>query len=258
MLATVRGVWQYRDLVRHLVHRDLRLRYKGSALGVAWSLVNPLVLAAVYTFAFAYVIKLQIERFPVFLLLGLLPWTFFTGALGHGTGAVADNAPLVRKVRFPRAVLPVASTLSQFVMFALAYAVFVPASLALGTTLSAAWLTVPAIMALQLAFTTGLALLAATAYVYFRDIRHLIDVAIQFLFWLTPIVYSVDLVPARLRTLVMLNPLAAFLTAYRDAILHGRVSPPLVWVVMGVATLVAAALGLYVFSRRERRFGELV
>lgn len=258
MLATVRGLWTYRDLVRHLVHRDLRLRYKGSALGVAWSLVNPLVLAAVYTFAFAYVIKLQIDRFPVFLLLGLLPWTFFTGSLGHGTGAVADNAPLVRKVRFPRAALPVASTLAQFVMFALAYAVFVPLSLALGTSLSGAWLGVPLIMALQLVFTAGVALLAATGYVFFRDLRHLIDVGIQFLFWLTPIVYSVDLVPERLRTLVMLNPLAAFLTAYRDAILHGRVSPPLVWAVIGVATLVAAVLGLYAFSRHERRFGELV
>lgn len=258
MLATVGGVWAYRDLVRHLVHRDLRLRYKGSALGVAWSLVNPLVLAGVYTFAFAYVIKLQIDRFPVFLLLGLLPWTFFTGALGQGTGAVADNAPLVRKVRFPRAVLPVASTLAQFVMFALAYVVFVPLSLALGTSLSIAWLALPLVMALQVVFTAGVSLLAATGYVFFRDIRHLIDVGIQFLFWLTPIVYSVELVPERLRTLVMLNPLAAFVTAYRDAVLHGRVSEPLVWVVMVVSTVVAAVAGTAVFSRYERRFGELV
>jgi ABC-type polysaccharide/polyol phosphate export permease len=113
-------------------------------------------------------------------------------------------------------------------------------------------------MALQVVFTAGVSLLAATGYVFFRDIRHLIDVGIQFLFWLTPIVYSVELVPERLRTLVMLNPLAAFITAYRDAVLHGRFSEPLVWMVMVGATLVAAVTGAAVFSRHERRFGELV
>ena len=120
------AAWAYRDLVRHLVGRDLRHKYKGSTFGFAWSLANPLLMAAIYTLAFAYIVRVPVPRFPLYLLSGLLPWTFFAGALAAATSSVVDGAPLVRKVAFPRLVLPVAAVATQFVQFALTYAVIIP------------------------------------------------------------------------------------------------------------------------------------
>jgi ABC-type polysaccharide/polyol phosphate export permease len=258
MFANVRGLWPYRDLVRNLVIRDLRIKYKGSSLGVAWSLLNPLVMVVVYTIAFQYVIRLQIDRFPVFLLVGLLPWSFFVSTLAQGSGSVADNGALVRKVAFPRLALPVATTTSQLVQFALAFGVFVPISLAFGARFSLALAIVPLVVALQYLFVLGLALLLATASVYFRDARHLLDVGVQVLFWLTPLVYSLELVPERWRAVVLLNPMAAFVVTYREAVLHASAPPLGVAAILLAWTAGSVGAGLYVFGRHERRFAEII
>jgi ABC-type polysaccharide/polyol phosphate export permease len=258
MLASLRAVWRYRDLVRNLVARDLRIKYKGSSIGFAWSLLNPLVLAAVYTLAFRYIIRIPIPHFPLFLLAGLLPWTFFTSSLAMATGSVADNSSLVRKVAFPRVILPVGVVLSQFAQFALMYAVIIPLGAALGPGATPALLGLLPLVCLQLLFTLGLALLLATAYVYFRDTRHLLEVALQIWFWLTPIVYAVALVPERLRPLLWLNPMAGFVTAYQSIVVSGQ------WPgAAAAAALTAVALGVFVagvavFARHQRRFAELV
>src|SRR5262245_36745587 len=123
---SLRAAWNYRDLLRHLVLRDLRHKYKGSSLGFVWSLLHPLLMAAVYTLAFRYIAPNRIEHFPVFLLSGLLPWMFFSAALGNAVGCIVDNSPLVRKVAFPRLILPLAAVASQFVQFLLMYVVIVP------------------------------------------------------------------------------------------------------------------------------------
>lgn len=258
MLASLRALWRYRDLVRHLVARDLRVKYKGSSIGFAWSLLNPLLLAAVYTFAFRYIIAVPIEHFPLFLLSGMLPWSFFSSSLAMATGSVADNSALVRKVAFPRVILPVGVVLSQFAQFALMYAVIIPAGAALGPGASAALIALVPLVVLQLLFTLGIALLLSTAYVYFRDTRHLLDVALQVLFWLTPIVYAVALVPERLRALIWLNPVALFVATYHTIVVEGRWPGVPMAIALMAAAAISATAGLVVFSRHQRRFAELV
>lgn len=185
--AKLRAVWAYRDLVRHLVLRDLRHKYKGSTLGFAWSLANPLLMAIVYTVAFKYIVRLPIDRFPLFLLSGLLPWMFFAAGLGAATASIVDNSALVRKVAFPRAVLPLAAVLAQFVQFLLMYAVVVPTIAAVEGGVTPALVGALPVMFLQLTFTIGLGLVFSVAYVHARDTRHLVDVGLQVWFWLTPI-----------------------------------------------------------------------
>jgi ABC-type polysaccharide/polyol phosphate export permease len=258
MLASLRALWRYRDLVRNLVARDLRVKYKGSSIGFAWSLLHPLLVAAVYTFAFRFVIKVPIDHFPLFLLSGMLPWTFFSGSLAMATGSVADNSSLVRKVAFPRIILPVAAVASQFAQFALMYAVIIPTGAALGPCASGALVALVPLVLLQLMFTTGLALLLATAYVYFRDTRHLLDVALQILFWLTPVVYAAALVPAGLRRLLWLNPMAGFVTTYHAIVVDGQWPSAEVVSALAAVSVVAAVAGVLVFARHQRRFAELV
>lgn len=252
------ALWRYRDLLRSLVARDLRVKYKGSSLGFAWSLLHPLVMMAVYTIAFRHIVKIPIENFPVFLLSGLLPWMFTSSALSAATGAIADNGSLVRKVAFPRAVLPLGAVASQFVQFALAYSVVLVIVAIGGVGRSAAVMSVVPLALLQLAFTAGLALMLSTAYVYFRDTRHLLEVFLQVWFWLTPIVYSLTLVPAQYRAWFLLNPMALFATAYQGAVLSDEL--PALGVLMALAAIavVSLAAGVAVFVRYERRFAELV
>jgi ABC-type polysaccharide/polyol phosphate export permease len=251
-------LWRYRDLLRNLVARDLRIKYKGSTIGFAWSLLHPLMLTAVYTLAFRYVLAIRIEHFPVFLLSGLLPWMFFSGALSQATGSVADNGVLVRKVAFPRLVLPLGAIVAQFVQFLLMFAVVIPVGLLSGTRASSALLALPPIVALQLVFTAGLGLLTATAYVYFRDTRHLLDVALQVWFWVTPIVYSIALVPPAFARALRLNPMTLFVTTYQRIILEGAWPPFSTVAALAGISLAVAAAGLAVFARHQRRFAELV
>jgi len=258
------AAWAYRDLVRHLVGRDLRHKYKGSTFGFAWSLANPLLMAAIYTLAFAYIVRVPVARFPLYLLSGLLPWTFFAGGLLAATSSIVDGGGLVRKVAFPRLVLPLAAVATQFVQFALTFAVVVPLAAlwtADGTGGAAGGLAlsmvavIPALL-LQLAFTIGLGLLLAAAYVHARDTRHLVEVAVQLWFWLTPIVYAEAMIPRRLASLLWLNPMAAFTAIYHAACVDGTWGAPQHWIVAATAASAALGAGSLVFARQAPRFAE--
>jgi ABC-type polysaccharide/polyol phosphate export permease len=251
-------LWRYRDLLRSLVARDLRVKYKGSSLGFVWSLLHPLVMIAVYTIAFKFIVKIPIENFPVFLLSGLLPWIFTSSALSAATGTIADNGSLVRKVAFPRAILPLGAVASQFVQFALTYGTVLLAFAVTGVSRSPAALVVIPLAVLQLAFTAGLGLMLATAYVYFRDTRHLFEVFLQVWFWLTPIVYSLTLVPAEYQRWFLLNPMTLFVTTYQRALLEQTLPGAAVIVTLVALATASLATGLTIFVRFERRFAELV
>lgn len=258
MRANLAALWRYRDLLRNLVARDLSVKYKGSVLGFAWSLLHPLIMAAVYTVAFRYILSIQVERFPVFLLSGLLPWMFFAGAVSQATGAVADNGTLVRKVAFPRVMLPLGAIGSHFVQFLLMFAVVVPLALVLGVRASTALLALVPVVLLQLAFIAGVALITATAYVYFRDVRHLLEVLLQIWFWVTPVVYSLTLVPAAYRPWILANPMALFVTTYQSIVLEGTWPTLARIATLAAVALASSAIGWAVFSHHQRRFAELV
>jgi ABC-type polysaccharide/polyol phosphate export permease len=257
---SLRAAWGYRDLLRHLVLRDLRHKYKGSSLGFVWSLLHPLLMGAVYTVAFRFIAPNGIAHFPVFLLSGLLPWMFFSAALSGAVGSIADNSALVRKVAFPRQILPLAAVASQFVQFLLMYTVIIPLLVAFGVGSSPALLALVPLILLQVIFTAGLALGLATAYVYARDTRHLLEVGLQVWFWITPILYSASLLnlPRLLQQMLRWNPMAHFITGYQNIVVY-HVAPTLLAFV--TLTLIAGGTALggwLVFTRYQRRFAELI
>jgi ABC-type polysaccharide/polyol phosphate export permease len=183
---------------------------------------------------------------------------FFAGALAGATGSVADNSPLVRKVAFPRLALPLGTIGAQFIQFLLMFATVVPVGLFFGTRPSTALLALVPVVAMQLLFTIGVGLLMATAYVYFRDTRHLLEVALQIWFWLTPIVYSAAMVPAPLDRLFAVNPMALFVTTYQGIVLDAAWPSVSTLLRLLLSTATAAAVGFAVFVRHQRRFAELV
>ncbi|MBI1875535.1 MAG: ABC transporter permease [Acidobacteria bacterium] len=258
MFHRLRTLWEWRSLVMTLVGRDLLARYKGSTLGVLWSLMHPLVLAAVYTFAFKFVIQIQIPNYVVFLLAGLLPWLFFASSLGIATTSIVDSGPLVKKVAFPREALPVASVLAQLVHFALAYFVALPIVAGYYGLLRPGYLALPLIMALQILFTTGFAVALSVSQVYLRDTRHLLEVGLQVVFWATPIVYSLQNAPEAMRRTVLVNPLALFMVTYQDLVTANQL-PTLSRVsILAACGLGSFFLGYGLFHRAERRIAEYV
>ncbi len=256
---TLRGLLQYRHLLRNLVIKDLKLKYRGSVLGFVWSLANPLLMIAVYTIAFTYILRIRTPGFVFYLMLGILAWTFFANATAMSTGSIVDNGGLARSVWFPRAILPIASVLFNFAQFLLTVAVFLPVLMLLYRVPPAApMLAYPAFLVLQLLFTMGIALLLAVGTAYFRDVRHLVDVALAVLFWATPVVYETTQLPARLRSLILLTPLAPYVTAYHDVFYYRRWPSGEVWGLAIVYAVVTLTAGLWLMTRCEDQLTERI
>jgi ABC-2 type transport system permease protein len=210
------------ELLRNLVRKDLKVKYKGSTLGFAWSLANPLLLLAVYTFVFQVVMKTGIPRFGVYLMSGLLVWNAFSGSVSTACGSVVGNANLVKKVRFPLPVLPLSAVGFAAVHFLLQLLVLFVVILGLGYGLSgpALLLLLPA-GAVAILFTIALSMLVSALNVRYRDTQHLLEVALLAWFWLNPMVYAFGLIRQQLHAwtwVYLINPMASVVATFQRAV----------------------------------------
>jgi len=256
--AGLLGIIRYRELLRNLVMRDLKLKYRGSVFGFFWSLANPLVMITTYTVVFTYVLRIRTPGFIFTLLLGLLNWTFFANSTMMSTGSIVDAGGLIKSVAFPRVILPVATVLFNLAQFLLTIVVFLPLALMFGATLSPAILLVPLILALEVLFTMGVALALATITSYFRDVRHILEISLGVVFWSTPILYQYETLPEIVRLPVLLSPMSPFVIAWQQIFHDGRVPDLAVWLAATCYGTGMFVLGASMFVTSEDRFGELV
>jgi ABC-type polysaccharide/polyol phosphate export permease len=256
---TLGGLRRYRHLLRNLVLKDLKLKYRGSLIGFVWSLLNPLLMATIYTVAFRHILHVRAEGFVFYMMLGLLAWTFFANSLAMSTGAIADNGGLVKSVWFPRAILPTATVLFNLAQYILTVLVFLPLMLLYyQVPLAAPMLLFPVFVALQALFTIGAALILATGTAFFRDVRHLVDVALMVLFWATPIIYTLQDLSARMRPVILLTPLSAYVTAYHNIFYDRQWPAPAVWAIALAYPALSLSIGLWLVVRYEDSFAERV
>ena len=258
-LAATRHVLRYRALVQNLVAKDIKIKYRGSILGLLWSLLHPASMLLVYVFAFKIVLQVQRENYVYFIVAGLLPWTFFSGALIASTQAIVGNAHLIRRIYFPRELLPIASVLFNFTQLLLALVIFIPTILFFfGHRPSWTMMLIVPLLLLHLIFTIGLAFVLSSITVHFRDVAHLTEVFLPMVFWTTPILYPVEMVPQALRRWITLSPTALFAVSYQDVLLGAQLpewrllTPLMGW---AFATL---GLGFLVFRRLHRQMAEEV
>ncbi len=261
-----------RELLANLTSRELRGKYKRSALGWSWSLVNPLALTLIFTLIFSVVFRgtapvgrpSGLKAFPLYLLCGLLPWNFLSNGVTGSINALTGNANLVKKVYFPREVLVAAAVLSWDVSLAIELSVLSVVLMVFGN-LVLPWLPVLVLVAaLQTLFVLGIGLLLAVLNVYFRDVQHFVAIFMQLWFYLTPVIYPISYIarhdrplgPVHLLTLYRLNPMVEFAEAYHRVLYDLRMPPLTQWAAMTAAAGLALAAGYAVFRRLEPRLAE--
>jgi len=251
---------RYRQLVAMLVVRELKVRYKRSVLGLLWTMLNPLLLMVVYTVVFATIMRTAERNFAIFVLSGLLPWLFFSVSLVQGLNSILANQELIRKIRIPQAVFPLSVVGSNLVNFALSLLPLLLLMAVLRQPIRPALLFLPVAMLVVAIFTTGATLLLATFTVFFRDVRHLTEVLLQMLLYLSPVFYNLQVLPQRdawwfhaLQLVLRLNPLSYLFALVRDPIFYGRLPAAQVVGISVAAAALLLVLGFAVFQRLSPR-----
>ena len=272
-----RDVWAYRELLGNLVRKELKVKYKNSALGFVWSLLNPLLYLVVFYVVFTYFLPAGVPKFPIFLLAGLLPWNLFSNGLGGGAGSIVGNSSLVNKVYFPREILPLSTVGANLVHFFLQAIVLLLALVVAqrGVDPGYVWLAVPALLVLVL-LASALAIFLSCINVYARDTQHLLELILLAWFWMTPIVYQWGLPAKKLEeagwssSLLLLNPMTSIVIALQRALYGGLYFPngdvilpdrSALWyfrnlAVVGAVALVLFGLALRLFGKLEGNFAE--
>lgn len=256
-MNTIKELYAYRQMIFSLVRKDLRGRYKGSALGFLWTFINPLLQLVVYTVVFSFILKTNIERYYLYLFVALIPWIFFSSSITVGAASVVAQKDLIKKIYFPRMVIPISYVTSCFVNMLLCFIVIFAVILVSGAGFNfAALLTLPVIMAVEYILALGMALLTSAVTVYFRDLEHILGIVSMVWMYMTPIMYDRSIVPERLLPIFNLNPMTHIISCYRD-VLYRKEMPDL------LSLISAAALGIFflilggiVFNRLQRRFAE--
>ncbi len=258
LAANLRELFSYRELVRNLVIRDIRLRYRNSVLGFFWCLLNPLLMTVVFTVLFTVLLpNNNIDKFPIFILVGILAWNMHSTSIMGAIGSLTGNAYLIQKVYFPREVLPISIIIANTVNFLLALLVVFGAILIFQVPLSSTVLLLPLVILVHVIFTLGIGLFLAAINVYFRDTALIMETVMLAWFFLTPIFYRIeDVFPAYSRALYILNPMASIISSYRDILYYGSMTQLDFFSRTTVTCVLILLAGYYFFVRCSRSFSE--
>ncbi|MFU0826452.1 MAG: Transport permease protein [Lachnoclostridium sp.] len=256
-MKTLKEIYAYRQMIYSLVKRDLRGRYKGSVLGFLWTFLNPLLQLGVYTFLFSFILKSDIEKFYLFLFVALVPWLFFSTSLANGSSCIWAQQDMVKKIYFPREVLPIAFVTSQFVNMILTFIVIFLVIIISGVGFNPiALLFLPLVMIVQYVLCLGVTMLSSGFTVYFRDLEYILGIVSMAWMYMTPIVYSIDIIPDKFLPLYKINPMTPIITAYRDILYYKQIPQMSTLLHAFVLGIIVLLIGCLCFSKLKRHFAE--
>jgi lipopolysaccharide transport system permease protein len=256
----LRELWEYRELLYFLTWRDVKVRYKQTALGAAWAIIQPFFTMVVFSLFFGHLAKIPSDGipYPIFSFAALVPWTFFANGLGQSANSLVGNANLIKKIYFPRLAVPIATILSGVIDFALAFVVLLAMMLYYGIvpTINIVWL--PLLLLLALVTALGVGLWLSAMNVQFRDVRYVVPFLTQFWMFATPIAYPSSLLSEPWRTLYGLNPMVGVVEGFRWALLGSHEAPGPIVAVSALAALALLVSGAFYFRRMEKSFADVV
>lgn len=260
----LRNLFRRREIIRILTWRDFAARFRGSAFGILWAIIQPLFMMVVYTLVFSVFLKVRFGSsdspytFAVYLLCGLLPWNTFAEGLSSSTDLIRKNTNLVKRVVFPLEVLPLNLTLVSVIQQLIGFVLLLPLAYIITGTLSWAMLFTPVILLFQILFVTGANWIWSSISVFLPDLRQATALLTTLLMFVTPIFYPEDLIPDRFQWLIKLNPIAQLVSMYRDVVMNGQMPPAPVILGTGLACLVVFMFGYVWFMRTKSVFADIV
>jgi lipopolysaccharide transport system permease protein len=257
LINPFRRWWSYRDLVRNLVSKEIKVRYQGAALGFAWSLMNPLMITLMYLVVFTYVFRSNLPHYPLFMVVGIIHWNLFSMLVMQSSELLVGNADLLKKIYFPRLLVPFSNLLVNATLWLMALGVLLVLYKPLGGVWHWGLLLYPFYLLMFLGFTFGVMLVLSVLYIDFRDIKHLVEVFIQLLFWGTPIIYPITRIPYPIvQELMKLSPFAEFSLIFQDIFWRNVVPSWQITLAFSGWTCLALAIGLGLFYRRGAKLIE--
>jgi len=257
----LKALWLYRGFISGSVKREFQAKYRNSLLGATWTILNPLAMIIVYTVIFSQVMRSRLPgvdttfAYSIYLCAGVLTWGFFAEIVGRGQNVFLEHANLIKKISFPRICLPVIVILSAGLNFLIIFGLFTLFLAVSGNFPGWVYFTLFPVVAVQILFSIGLAIILGVLNVFFRDVGQLFGIVLQFWFWLTPIVYPLAILPEKVKSLMAFNPMATFVAAYQEVLVNG-IMPNwhhFIWIAV-------VSLGLCIFALRlfRKRAGEMV
>ena len=251
-----KSLYEYRELLKTSISKDVRGKYKNSVLGILWSFLNPLLQIAVYAIVFPLIMKSNLPNYTVFLCCGLIPWNFFSAAISRTSFTMVENGNIIKKVYFPREILPLSVVTSEAINFIISTIIILAFVLGYGMGLSKFIIFYPLVLLVQYVLLIGISFIVSSVTVYFRDLQHFIGIALQLLFYATPIVYAPGQIPEEFQWILKLNPMTYVINGYRD-IFYYKQMPDLssMAMVFGIG-IVVCLIGYFIFSKLQKRFAE--
>lgn len=249
-------IYNYRELLKTNIKKEIRGKYKGSWLGVLWTFLNPLLMLAVYAFVFPYILRVNVDNYTIFMIVALIPWNFFTTAIQSGTGSVVANVNILKKVYFPREIIPISITTSQSVNFLITCIIMAVFIIFSGVGFSAHVLLFPLLVLIQYILILGLTFILSALTVFVRDIDHFVSVILMLGFYATPIVYQGEMLPKKFQIFLKLNPMAQLVEAYRSILYYHRMPDMTMLVIWGLGSVALLVVGYLIFKKLEKSFVE--
>ena len=249
-------IYNYRELLKTNVKKEIRGRYKNSILGVMWSFLNPLLQLAVYAIIFGALLAGGDPTYHIYICVALIPWTYFTTAITQSAFTVIGNGDIIKKVYFPREILPISVVTSEAINFVISTIIILAFVLAAGLGLTKYILFYPLILLIQYILLLGISFIVSSVTVYFRDLEHIIGVVLMAAFYGTPIVYKLEQLPSSLQILMQLNPMTHLINAYRDIFYYQQMPNIKALMILLAGSLLLTVIGYFIFKKLQKGFAE--
>lgn len=255
-MKVFKELYNYRELLKTNIKKEIRGKYKGSWLGILWTFLNPLLMLAVYSFVFPYILRVNVENYTIFMIVALIPWNFFTTAIQMGTGSVVANGAILKKVYFPREIIPISVTTSQLVNFLITCIIMFAFIIFSGVGFSIHLLLFPVLVLIQYMITLAFTFILSAITVFVRDVDHFVSVILMLGFYATPIVYQANMLPQKFQWVLNLNPMAQLVEAYRSIFYYHQMPHWSILGIWGIGSIVLLVIGYLIFKKLEKRFVE--
>lgn len=257
-MTIFKNLYQYRELLKTNVQKEIRGKYKGSFLGVLWSFLNPLLMVAVYAIVFPYIMRVSVPNYLIFLIVAIIPWNFFTTCITTGCNCIWMNGGIIKKVYFPREILPISVVCAGLINFLISCVIILIFVFFGGIGFSLQLLWLPLIAIIQSVLSLGLLFILSAINVYVRDIEYIVSFILNLLFYATPILYTADMFPEKIRWILYLNPMTHLVDSYRS-IFYTKTMPNLGSLLyISIVALIILVIGYLIFRKLEKGFAEEV